>query len=128
MKNKYPCIECQTGWGDSNGNSCQGSCNKLATYRKLYMTNGNYIRSMNDKELANFILLVTCNDTPWGKAFYEYACKNCPTITGTPEGSNEPNEFHEYDFVDGECPYGDDVTWWLKQPVNDNNVCNNFGG
>ena len=40
MKNKYPCIECFTGWGDANGNSCRDTCNKLDAYRKEYGPSG----------------------------------------------------------------------------------------
>lgn len=65
------------------------------------MTNGDRIRAMSNEELRNFLdkFRVETYAEPFGKKF----CKCCPTT--------------ECEFVDGVCPHGDSLMWWLKRPV-----------
>lgn len=71
------------------------------------MTNAEKIRSMSNKELRDFLdkFRVETHTEPFGKKF----CKCCPTVGTT--------EYKECEFVDGVCPHGDSLTWWLEQKV-----------
>lgn len=81
------------------------------------MTCKERIRSMNDLELGKFLRMVARDGEPWEKAFYEKFCRNCPTVYSTDKEVYGRTVFHECDFVDGQCPNGSKVTWWLKQPA-----------
>ena len=79
----------------------------------------------NKKELAKTLSKFTYGGhEPWSKPFHEKFCKSCPTITAKPEGYHKEYDFHECDFVDGECPHGDMIEWWLNQEVNNDTVHN----
>lgn len=81
-------------------------------------TNADRIRAMSDEELAKFLCsLAFARETPWSDPFVEKFCKNCPTVKAIIEGFDKEMELSECDFVDGECPHGDDVVWWLQQPA-----------
>lgn len=75
--------------------------------QKPPMTNGDRIRSMTDEELRDFLdkFRVETYTEPFGKKF----CKCCPTVGTT--------EYKECEFVDGVCPHGDSLMWWLEQKV-----------
>ncbi len=77
-------------------------------------TNADRIRSMSDRELAEF--LDSAEKEPWSKSFVDTHCKNCPTTTCAVEGYDHQFELNECDFVDGKCPHGSEVMWWLQQP------------
>lgn len=82
------------------------------------MTNADKIRAMNDEELAAFMCsLAYARNTPWSDPFCRTFCDNCPTVEGKIEETGQTMEFNECDFVDGKCPHGDDVIWWLRQPA-----------
>lgn len=82
-------------------------------------SNGDRIRAMSDEELAAWICGVAYGrETLWSEPFEKKFCDNCPTVHGTFESGKE-GDFHECDFVDGECPHGSDILWWLKQPVEE---------
>ncbi|MBP3411920.1 MAG: hypothetical protein J6K89_01540 [Oscillospiraceae bacterium] len=84
-------------------------------------TNGDRIRAMSDAELAEFLnSLAFRRETPWDKPFEERCCKKCPTVTVTAVETGEELELNECDFVDGKCPHGDDILWWLQQVAVDN--------
>lgn len=78
-------------------------------------TNGDKIRGMDDKELRDFLFTIAnaIEDFPWDKAIYEKHCKSCPGVV------LDGTEYHECDYIDGECPHGDTVDWWLKQATTE---------
>lgn len=80
-------------------------------------SNADRIRAMSDEELADF--LDSAEKTPWSKSFVDTCCKNCPTTTCTVKGYDHQLELNECDFVDGKCPHGRDVEWWLRQPAGE---------
>lgn len=83
------------------------------------MTNADRIRAMSDEELAEFILsIVYARNTPWSDLFTNTFCKNCPTTVCAVDGYKSM-DLHECDFVDGKCPHGSDVVWWLQQPAKE---------
>ncbi len=83
------------------------------------MTNADRIRAMSDEELAEWISdMAYGRKTPWSEPFERKFCDNCPTVHCTYENGKE-NDFHECDFVDGECPHGSDIVWWLKKPAEE---------
>ena len=81
------------------------------------LTNEDHIRSMIGDELALFLSEISYRGkTPSSDPFYEKNCKHCPTTECFMDGRTEPMQLHECDFVDGECPHGDEIMWWLQQP------------
>ena len=75
---------------------------------------------MSDEELAKFLDgLAFSRETPWSDLFARKFCDNCPTVRCVVEGYRQEMEFNECDFADGKCPHGDDVLWWLKEPVKE---------
>ena len=83
-------------------------------------TNSDRIRSMNDKELADFLLKLTCSrDTPWSIPFAKKFCDNCPPIETTVIETGKTMKFYECDFTDGKCPHGRDIEWWLGEPAEE---------
>ena len=77
-------------------------------------TNADFIRSMNNEQLKDFIISIVNDENPWDRSFYETFCRNCPVV-GKAECDNEVDEYYECDF--NECPHGSEVVWWLQQPV-----------
>lgn len=87
---------------------------------KKPQTNGDRIREMSNEELAKFLeCLAFSRETPWTDPFARKVCDNCPTVRCVAKETGEEMELHECDFEGGECPHGDDVLWWLKQPVEE---------
>ena len=83
------------------------------------LTHGDDIRAMNDSELAEFMAEVAYgNLTPWGELFEKTFCHDCPSAEYTVEDGRKLR-LHECDFEDGECPHGNDIVWWLGQPVEE---------
>ena len=83
------------------------------------MTNADRINSMTIEEKAEFLSSIAYGrETPWSYRFVETFCKECTTVHGTYESGVE-DDFHECDFVDGKCPHGSDIVWWLQQPPED---------
>lgn len=76
-----------------------------------------YLRIAPREELIAFLndFCVETHTGPFGKAF----CKKCPTTEGKVEGKLIPLKLHECDFIDGVCPYGDSLEWWLNQPAKE---------
>ena len=91
-----------------------------ATWKKFdAKTNAQKIRAMTDEELAEFLSSITYGrETPWSEPFARRLCDSCPTVHGTYESGIE-DDFHECDFLDGECPHGSAIVWWLKQPAEE---------
>lgn len=88
-------------------------------YRDAPMTNADRINSMTIEEKADFLSSIAYGrETPWSYRFVETFCKECTTVHGTYESGVE-DDFHECDFVDGKCPHGSDIVWWLQQPSED---------
>ena len=82
-------------------------------------TKADRIRAMSEEELAEFILsIVYARNTPWADLFTNTFCKNCPTTVCAVDGYKSM-DLHECDFVDGKCPHGSDVVWWLQQPAKE---------
>ena len=85
--------------------------------RDAPMTNADRINSMTIEEKADFLSSIAYGrETPWSYRFVETFCKECTTVHGTYESGVE-DDFHECDFVDGKCPHGSDIVWWLQQPA-----------
>lgn len=82
------------------------------------MTNADRIRAMSDEELEDFLIRIE-GEQPWSTQFSEKFCDNCPTTTCTVEGYGHPIELSECDFIDGKCPHGIDIVWWLQQPAEE---------
>ena len=83
------------------------------------MTNADRINSMTIEEKADFLSSIAYGrETPWSYRFVETFCKECTTVHGTYESGLE-DDFHECDFVDGKCPHGSDIVWWLQQPAEE---------
>ena len=81
------------------------------------MTNADRINSMTIEEKADFLSSIAYGrETPWSEPFARRLCDSCPTVHGTYESGVE-DDFHECDFVDGKCPHGSDIVWWLQQPA-----------
>lgn len=88
-------------------------------YREVPMTNADRIRAMRYEELAEFLSSIAYGrETPWSEPFARRMCDSCQTVHGTYESGIE-DDFHECDFVDGKCPHGSDIVWWLQQPAED---------
>ena len=86
---------------------------------EIQMTNADRINSMTIEEKADFLSSIAYGrETPWSYRFVETFCKECTTVHGTYESGVE-DDFHECDFVDGKCPHGSDIVWWLQQPPED---------
>ena len=93
------------------------------------MTNADRLNTMTIEEKAEFISSIAYGrETPWSEPFSRRMCDSCPTVHGTYEGGIE-DDFHECDFVDGECPHGSAIVWWLKQPAedDDHSICGATG-
>ena len=81
------------------------------------MTNADRINSMTIEEKAGFLSSIAYGrETPWSEPFARRLCDSCPTVHGTYESGIE-DDFHECDFVDGKCPHGSAIAWWLQQPA-----------
>lgn len=106
-----------------NRSNCQdcGFCDKTGGEdREVHETNADRINAMTIEEKAEFLSSIAYGrETPWCEPFAEKFCKSCPTTTCTVEGYHHPMELHECDFVDGKCPHGTDIVWWLQQPAED---------
>lgn len=83
------------------------------------LANADRIRAMSDDALADFIARIAYGrETPWSKPFLETFCHSCPAPEYTLDDGRKM-ELHECDFVDGECPHGSDIVWWLNQPCKE---------
>ena len=114
----FRCKDCKHDTGRCVGSTRQGS--HQYCFDPKVMTNGDRIRAMSDEELAKFLDgLAFSRETPWSDLFARKFCDNCPTVRCVVEGYRQEMEFNECDFADGKCPHGDDVLWWLKEPVKE---------
>ena len=85
------------------------------------MTNADRINSMTIEEKADFLYGIAYGrETPWSEPFARRMCDSCQTVHVTYESGIE-DDLNECDFVDGECPHGCDIVWWLQQPVCEEN-------
>ena len=85
------------------------------------MTNADHINSMTIEEKADFLYSIAYDrETPWSEPFARRMCDSCQTVHVTYESGIE-DDLNECDFVDGECPHGCDIVWWLQQPVCEEN-------
>ena len=83
------------------------------------ITNADRLNAMTIEGKAEFISSIAyVRETPWSEPFSRRMCDSCPTVHGTYEGGIE-DDFHECDFVDGKCPHGSAIVWWLKQPAEE---------
>jgi hypothetical protein len=75
---------------------------------------------MSDVELAKFLKSIAFGrETPWADPFARTYCDKCLPIKAMVEETGKEIEFHECECWDVGCPNGDDVLWWLKQPVEE---------
>ena len=85
------------------------------------MTNADHINSMTIEEKADFLYSIAYGrETPWSEPFARRMCDSCQTVHVTYESGIE-DDLNECDFVDGKCPHGCDIVWWLQQPVCEEN-------
>ena len=83
------------------------------------MTNADRINAMTIEEKAEFLSSIAYGrETPWSEPFARKLCDSCLTVHGTYESGVE-DDFHECDFVDGKCPHGIAIVWWLQQPAEE---------
>ena len=83
------------------------------------MTNADYIRSMTNEQLEEFIeRLAFGRETPWSKPFADKYCTACPVIEAVTDRGIKM-QLSECDFADSECPHGSDILWWLSEAYND---------
>lgn len=120
MSREYPCVyyenrRCLKYSDDEAISFCvEGPCSDETP------SNADHIRIMSDEELAQFIYeLACCREAPWRRPFYKANCESCQPIIGRVEGDDSDTEFRECDFVDGKCPHGSDILWWLQQPTEE---------
>ena len=91
---------------------------ETVTYRHQ-MTNADRINSMTIEEKADFLSSIAYGrETPWSEPFARRMCDSCPTVHGTYDSGIE-DDFHECDFLDGKCPHGSSIAWWLQQPAEE---------
>ena len=91
-------------------------CGGIGTH-EIQMTNADRINAMTIEEKAEFLSSIAYGrETPWCEQFARRLCDSCPTVHGTYESGIE-DDFHECDFVDGKCPHGSAIAWWLQQPA-----------
>ena len=85
------------------------------------MTNADRINSMTIEEKADFLSSIAYGrETPWSELFARRMCDSCQTVHVTYESGIE-DDLNECDFVDGKCPHGCDIVWWLQQSVGEEN-------
>lgn len=83
------------------------------------MTNGERIRAMSDGALAELLSdMAYGGATPWSGPFAQLFCKKCRAIECT-LADGQKLAMHECDFEGHECPYGGEIVWWLRQPVEE---------
>ena len=116
MSEFVDCRTCKTDCVRADGNYGYTFCDK---YTHPPITNADRIRAMTDEELAEFLSSIAYGrETPWSEPFARRLCDSCPTVHVTYESGIE-DDFHECDFVDGKCPHGSDIVWWLQQPAEE---------
>jgi|GEM_PF-2596709 len=99
--------------------SCKATDDGFTNFREVPLTNADHIRAMSDEDLAEFLSSIAYGrETPWSEPFARKLCDRCLTVHGTYESGIE-DDFHECDFVDGKCPHGSDIAWWLQQPAEE---------
>lgn len=82
-------------------------------------TNADLLNAMTIEEKAEFLEQIAYGrKTPWSDQFVKEFCDNCPTVHCTFE-NGIADDLHECDFVDGKCPHGNEIVWWLKQPYEE---------
>lgn len=70
------------------------------------MTNSEKLRQMTDEELAKFLRQIERSpDGPWQEDFIDHVCSDCGI---------------QHLQVCDHCPEGDELMWWLKQEVSEN--------
>lgn len=111
-------IEAVAGMASENCAKTAAAIDRLLADEKIAETRADRIRAMSDDELAGFIeKLAYSRETPWSVAFGKEFCDNCPAMEIKVEGYSNLLRLHECDFVDGECPHGVNIMWWLQQPA-----------
>lgn len=116
------CANCQFAGRPTYKSPCS-ECDSL-THNKYEAvknhTEAERIRAMSDVELAKFLeCLAFSRDPPWSDPFARKFCDNCPTVRCVVEEFGQEMECNECELSDGKCPHGDDVLWWLKEPVKE---------
>ena len=122
QEHRCPCDLCNFGPPSSmRGKSCT-MCPAVPKQETVTerneLTNADRINAMTVEEKAEFLSSIAYGtETPWSEPFADKFCKGCPTTTCTAGGYHHPMDLHECDFVDGKCPHGSDIVWWLQQPA-----------
>ena len=107
-------------------NYCIYIDNTGGDYMEVPMTNADRLNDMTIEEKAEFISSIAYGrETPWSEPFARKLCDSCPTVHGTYESGIE-DDFYECDFVDGKCPHGSAIVWWLQQPGGEEDKHENY--
>lgn len=116
------CRYCELEGTEEPCKSCKATAEGFTNWKEREhptMTNADRINAMTIEEKAEFLSSIAYGrETPWCEPFARRLCDSCPTVHGTYESGVE-DDFHECDFVDGKCPHGSDIVWWLQQPAED---------
>ena len=114
------CRYCELEGTEEPCKSCKATAEGFTNWKEREhptMTNADRINAMTIEEKADFLSSIAYGrETPWSYRFIDTFCKECTTVRGTYESGVE-DDFHECDFVDGKCPHGSDIVWWLQQPA-----------
>lgn len=71
------------------------------------------------RQLANFLsAAVYGGERPWESAFFKKFCAVCSGEEYT-FSDGQKMRLYECDFVDGKCPHGSDVLWWVRQQIEE---------
>ena len=116
------CRYCELKGTEEPCKSCKATAEGFTNWKEREhptMTNADRINAMTIEEKADFLSSIAYGgETPWSEPFARRLCDSCPTVHGTYESGIE-DDFHECDFVDGKCPHGSAIAWWLQQPAED---------
>ena len=108
------CESCKKYEDCKDGSGLTWPC---GAYVPEVVTNADRIRAMSDQELAAFLDRISIRgDEPWESIFKTTFCDCCPTVEIADEDGTQ-HYLNECDFVDGVCPHGNSIQWWLKQPA-----------
>ena len=111
-------IEAVAGMASENCAKTAAAIDRLLADEKIAETRADRIRAMSDEALADLIeKFAYSGETPWCDAFAKEFCDNCPETVVKVNGYSNLLRLHECDFVDGKCPHGVNIMWWLQQPA-----------
>lgn len=114
------CVNCKYAGRPTYKSPCS-ECHGYNKHEAVEIrTNGDRIRAMSDEELAKFLNdLANRGEGPWSGPYARQFCDNCPAVKVKIADSDEEIEAMPCEFEGHICPHGDEVVWWLKEPVEE---------